>query len=74
ILGATVHELPALFKEGATLGGAAVLSGVVAGVVAFISTVILMSYFKRHDFEALNPFAYYCWAAGLISLAIVALT
>jgi undecaprenyl-diphosphatase len=74
ILGATVHELPALFKEGATLGGAAVLSGVVAGVVAFISTVILMAYFKRHDFEALNPFAYYCWAAGLISLAIIALT
>jgi undecaprenyl-diphosphatase len=74
ILGATVHEVPALFKQGATLGQAAILSGIVAGVVAFVSTAVLMRYFKRHEFEALNPFAYYCWAAGAISLAIIALT
>jgi undecaprenyl-diphosphatase len=30
-----------------------------------------MHYFRRHDFEALDPFAYYCWAAGLISLALL---
>ena len=35
ILGATVLEAPKLLKSGATLGGAAVISGVVAGVVAF---------------------------------------
>ena len=74
ILGATVHEAPALFKQGATLGGAAILSGVVAGVVAYVSTAILMRYFNRQEFEALNPFAYYCWAAGAISIAIIALT
>jgi undecaprenyl-diphosphatase len=74
ILGATAHEAPALFKQGATLGGAAILSGVVAGVVAYVSTTILMRYFNRHEFEALNPFAYYCWAAGAISIAIIALT
>jgi undecaprenyl-diphosphatase len=33
-----------------------------------------MHYFSRHEFEALNPFAYYCWAAGAISVALIALT
>jgi undecaprenyl-diphosphatase len=74
MLGATVHEAPALFKQGATLGGAALVSGVVAGVVAFLATAFLMRYFNRHEFEALNPFAYYCWAAGVISVALIALT
>jgi undecaprenyl-diphosphatase len=73
MLGATVHEAPTLFKEGATLGGAAVLSGIVAGIVAYASIVFLMRYFRRHEFEALNPFAYYCWAAGLASVALIAL-
>jgi undecaprenyl-diphosphatase len=74
MLGATVHEAPALLSQGATLGGAAVLSGIVAGIVAYVSIVFLMRYFRRHEFEALNPFAYYCWAAGLVSIAIIALT
>jgi undecaprenyl-diphosphatase len=74
MLGATVHEAPALFRERSTLGGAAILSGIVAGVVAYASIVFLMRYFRRHEFEALNPFAYYCWAAGLASIAIIALT
>jgi undecaprenyl-diphosphatase len=74
MLGATVHEAPALFKQGATLGGAALISGVVAGVVAFLATAFLMRYFNRNEFEALNPFAYYCWAAGAISVALIALT
>jgi len=74
MLGATVHEAPALFREGSTLGGAAILSGIVAGVVAYASIVFLMRYFRRHEFEALNPFAYYCWAAGVASIAIIALT
>jgi undecaprenyl-diphosphatase len=74
MLGATVHEAPTLFKEGATLGGAAVLSGIVAGIVAYASIVFLMRYFRQHEFEALNPFAYYCWAAGLASVALIVLT
>jgi undecaprenyl-diphosphatase len=74
MLGATVFEAPKLLHEGSTFGGAALLSGVVAGVVAYVSIVFLMRYFRRHEFEALNPFAYYCWAAGLISAAIITLT
>jgi undecaprenyl-diphosphatase len=74
MLGATVHEAPTLLREGATLGGAAVVSGIVAGVVAYLSIVFLMRYFGRHEFEALNPFAYYCWVAGAASIALIALT
>jgi len=72
ILGATVLEAPKLLHEGATLGGAAILSGVVAGVVAYASLVFLMRYFHKHEFEAMRPFSYYCAAAGLASLAIMA--
>ena len=71
IIGATVLEAPKLLRSDATLGSLAVLSGVVAGVVAFVSIVALMRYFKAHDFEALNPFAYYCWIAGALSLSYI---
>ena len=72
ILAANVYEAPKLMKEGATLGGMAILSGIVAGIVAYLSLTFLMRYFHRHEFEAMSPFAYYCWAAGVISLAIIA--
>jgi undecaprenyl-diphosphatase len=71
ILGATVLEAPKLLKSGATLGGAAVISGVVAGVVAYASLVFLMRYFNTHEFNALKPFSYYCAIAGLLSLALM---
>ncbi len=73
ILAANVHEAPKLLKEGATLGGMAILSGVVAGIVAYLSLTVLMRYLRQHEFEAMSPFAYYCWAAGVISLAVIAL-
>jgi undecaprenyl-diphosphatase len=72
ILAANVYEAPKLMKEGATLGGMAILSGAVAGIFAYLSLTLLMRYFNRHEFEAMSPFAYYCWAAGVISLGIIA--
>ena len=72
ILAANVYEAPKLMKEGATLGGVAILSGIVAGIFAYLSLTLLMRYFRRHEFEAMSPFAYYCWAAGVISLGIIA--
>jgi len=72
ILGATVLEAPKLMHRGATLGGAAILSGVVAGVVAFLSLAFLMRYFNTHEISAMRPFSYYCAAAGLVSLAVMA--
>ena len=71
ILGAAVLEVPKLLREGAHINGIAWLAGLVAGVTAFLSVAFLMRYFRRHDFEALDPFAYYCWAAGAISLGLI---
>ncbi|HEV2549138.1 MAG TPA: undecaprenyl-diphosphate phosphatase [Stellaceae bacterium] len=72
IFAAGVHEVPRLFKaEAAAFGPLVWVAGIVAGVTAYASTAFLMRYFRRHDFEALDPFAYYCWAAGLISLALL---
>ena len=71
ILAANVYEAPKLLKEGASLGPMAILSGVVAGIVAYLSVLFLMRYFRKNEFESLRPFAYYCWAAGALFLAIM---
>jgi undecaprenyl-diphosphatase len=71
ILGAAVLEVPKLLREGAHINGIAWLAGLVAGVTAFLSVAFLMRYFRRHDLEALDPFAYYCWAAGAVALGLI---
>lgn len=71
ILGAAILEVPKLIHEGAHINGIAWLAGAVAGVTAFLSIAFLMRYFRRHDFEALDPFAYYCWAAGALALGLI---
>ncbi len=73
ILAAAVHEVPHLFQPEvqAAFGATVWIAGAVAGVTAWLSTAFLMRYFRRHDFEALDPFAYYCWGAGLIALALL---
>ena len=71
ILGAAVLEVPKLMREGAHINGIAWLAGLVAGITAFLSVAFLMRYFKRNDFEALDPFAYYCWAAGAVALGLI---
>jgi undecaprenyl-diphosphatase len=77
ILGATVLEVPKLRHAGVALGhdtvALSVMAAVIAGVTAFASTAFLMRYFRDNDRWALNPFAYYCSAAGAISLAILLL-
>jgi undecaprenyl-diphosphatase len=75
ILGAAVLEVPKMLREpgGDDMTNLALLSGLVAGIVAFLSVWILMRYFKKRDFLALDPFAYYCWAVGILSLGALAL-
>lgn len=76
ILAAGVHELPKLLHGGEASGqlGLSLFAGFVSGVVAFLSIVFLMRWFKGHEAKALDPFAWYCWAAGIISLIIIAVT
>ena len=73
IFGAGVLEVPHLLHQGAaaSMGAAVWIAGVVAGITAYASTAFLMRYFGKHDFQALDPFAYYCAALGLIALGFL---
>ncbi|MFI4989009.1 MAG: undecaprenyl-diphosphate phosphatase [Alphaproteobacteria bacterium] len=74
IAGAAVLEVPKLLHggaAGATLGPLALTAGIAAGVTAYLSVAFLMRYFRKHDFEALDPFAYYCVGVGLLALALL---
>ena len=76
ILAATGFEAPKLLHHHAAgaphtgLGHVAILAGVVAGVMAFISVWALMRWFRAHEEEGgFTPFAVYCVVAGAGSLA-----
>jgi len=73
IFGAGVLEVPHLLHQGVAtgMGPAAWIAGVVAGLTAYASTAFLMRYFGKHDFQALDPFAYYCAAFGLAALGFL---
>jgi undecaprenyl-diphosphatase len=74
IAGASVLEIPKLVRGGEP--GAlttAVIGGVVAGAVAYVSVWALMRWFKRHEIDAMRPFAVYCWVVGALVLAIARL-
>jgi undecaprenyl-diphosphatase len=71
IAGAAVLEVPKLLHAHQGIGAIAWTAGVVAGITAWLSVAFLMRYFRRQDFEALDPFAYYCWAFGAIALGLL---
>ena len=70
IIGATVLEVPKLLHAQVAPGvfELSVVAAVVAGSTAWLSTWFLMRYFRDNDAWALNPFGYYCIAAGVGSL------
>jgi undecaprenyl-diphosphatase len=69
ILAAGLLEIPVLLgPDGKGMLAIALIGGLVAGVTAFLSVKFLMRYF---EFGRLDPFAYYCWAFGLLSLVIL---
>ena len=80
IVAATVYEAPKLLKiekAAHTVPGApqidltlSLVSGAVAGVVAFISIWALMRWFKNHEAKGFDPFAYYCMGFGAIATLI----
>ena len=67
IFGATLAEAPKLLGHGSSLGSLALLAGVIAGLAAYASVVVLMRYFKNHDEEPLAPFGWYCVGAGILA-------
>ena len=73
IIGATVLEVPKLLHADIPPGTLqlSAMAAVVAGVTALISTALLMRYFRVNDKMALNPFAYYCIAFGVVCLGIL---
>ena len=73
ILAATVKEVPRLLHAGMPPGtlGVAAMAAVVAGLVALASTAFLMRYFRNNDRWALNPFAFYCIVAGVVSFTLL---
>jgi undecaprenyl-diphosphatase len=65
IMAAAVLEVPKLLQpDNRAALPAAVIGGVVAGVLAYLSTAFLMRYFKQQEVNALLPFAGYCVIVG----------
>ena len=58
-----------LHHGGGAFSSVAILAGVVAGVVAFLSTALIMRWFRVREAGAFDPFAIYCAVAGVGSLA-----
>jgi undecaprenyl-diphosphatase len=67
IFGAAIIEVPYLFSQHLFSLPLIFLGIVLSGVAAYFSTMFLTKYFEK---GRLDPFAYYCWAAGLISLVL----
>ncbi len=66
---AAVLEIPQLIGQSASAWLLIVTGMILSGIAAYLSTKFLMKYFET---GRLNPFAYYCWALGLVSLVLLA--
>ena len=72
IVGATVLEIPKLFKSNLTSSdlGLEAIAFVVTGITAYGATWFLMRYFKNNStLASLKPFGWYCLADGIVSVA-----
>ncbi len=65
---AALLEVPQLIGLSATIWLYIVLGMIVAGITSYLSARFLMKYFET---GRLDPFAYYCWGAGLVSLVLL---
>lgn len=69
ILGANLLEIPKIAKSGVHgLMQMSLLGGLLSGIFAYISVWVLMTWFKKKEIDAMRPFAYYCWAVGIVLL------
>jgi undecaprenyl-diphosphatase len=67
ILGAGLVEVPQLFAGGVPVGEY-IAAAVLSGLAAYASARFLLRYFRS---GRLDPYGFYCIAAGLISLALL---
>jgi undecaprenyl-diphosphatase len=67
ILGAGLVEVPQLFSGGVPIAEY-IAATVLAGIAAYASARFLLRYFRS---GRLDPYGYYCIAAGLVSLALL---
>jgi undecaprenyl-diphosphatase len=65
---AALLEVPQLLGQSTSTLLLVGMGMVLAGIAAYLSTRFLMRYFER---GRLDPFAYYCWAAGLVALIVL---
>ncbi|NQX66485.1 undecaprenyl-diphosphate phosphatase [Paenibacillus alba] len=68
IVGASILEVPKLRTGMNGLLSMSLIGGVLSGVFALLAVWALMKWFKKHEFQAMKPFAYYCWIVGAIIL------
>jgi undecaprenyl-diphosphatase len=69
IMAAGVLEMPKLLRpESRPELAPALIGGLAAGLVAYLSTTLLMRYFKAQEVNALVPFGIYCILLGIVSL------
>lgn len=64
---AAVLEVPLLLKQPPSILLLIFVGMIVSGIAAFLSTKFLMKYFET---GRLDPFAYYCWGFGLLTLIL----
>jgi undecaprenyl-diphosphatase len=69
ILGAGILEVPQLFSSGVPVGEY-VAAAILSGLAAYASARFLLRYFRS---GRLDPYGWYCVAAGLVSLALLGL-
>lgn len=70
IAGAGIMEVPKILKSHVPgLLQISIVGGVVAGIFAFISVLLMMKWFKKKEINAMRPFAFYCWTVGILVLA-----
>jgi undecaprenyl-diphosphatase len=69
ILAAGVLEVPQLFASGVPVGEY-IAAAILSGIAAYVSARFLLRYFQS---GRLDPYGWYCIAAGLISLGLLAL-
>ncbi|MBB6252471.1 undecaprenyl-diphosphate phosphatase [Nitrospirillum iridis] len=72
IIGASLLVVPKMLRQAdGDVIQSAVAGGVVAGICAFGAVWTLMRWFKRHEVNAMRPFAFYCWALGIVVLGMI---